>query len=93
MIIGHKASGYLVTADRNGNKVERETRQCVHCQATWVYQPGSKRRYGFCLKCHGVICGNPECQQCKGPFEKQVEAALKNPPSGYKSSGGLLVPV
>jgi hypothetical protein len=61
MIHGHKESGYFVTADGEGRKIEGETRQCVHCQFTWEYKPGSGDVRGFCLKCNGFLCGRPEC--------------------------------
>ena len=61
MIVGHKPNGYTSTATGEGKKVEGETRQCVHCQYTWQYQPGSGARRGFCLHCYGLICGREEC--------------------------------
>lgn len=61
MIHGHKPSSYFVTADRAGNKVEGECRQCVHCMYTWEYQPGSGIERGYCLRCGGFICARPEC--------------------------------
>lgn len=73
MIVGHKPAGHVVFYDAKGNKIERETRQCVHCQKTWIYQPGSKRKYGFCLKCYGIICAECAMKECNGPFEKQLE--------------------
>jgi len=73
MILGHKPSGYVVTFDKNGNKIEQETRQCIHCQKTWIYQPGSKRKYGFCLKCFGIVCATCAGKDCPGPFQKQIE--------------------
>ena len=70
MIIGHKPSGYITRGTLYGKK-EFETRQCVHCQRTWVYQPGSKNQRGFCLKCYGVLCGNPVCLKECMPYEKR----------------------
>jgi len=63
MIHGHKPNGYFVTADGNGHKIEGESRQCVHCQYTWEYHPGSGIQRGYCLKCDGFMCARPECQQ------------------------------
>jgi hypothetical protein len=65
MILGHKPSAYVVHFDRNGKKIEEETRQCVHCSYEWVYRPGSRKIRGFCLKCYGVVCGRDECCACK----------------------------
>ena len=75
MISGqNKPSGYFVSYDKNDNKVEGETRQCIHCQATWIYKPGSGRKYGFCLRCGGVTCNKPSCNTCKqcAPFSEAV---------------------
>lgn len=60
-IRGDKPSGYFTTFDKYGNKIEGETRQCAHCQFTWVYQPGSGRTRGLCRKCNGLTCARPEC--------------------------------
>lgn len=61
MIHGHKENGYFVTQDRDGNKIEGSTRQCVHCQAIWQYVPGSGIRRGYCVNCDGFVCARPEC--------------------------------
>lgn len=60
-IIGHKPSGFSLSADGEGKRIDGETRQCVHCQYTWQYRPGSGARRGFCLHCYGLICGRAEC--------------------------------
>jgi len=62
MIHGNRASGYTVTGDGDGVRREGETRQCVHCQYTWEYVPGSGTRRGWCLKHGGFICARPECE-------------------------------
>ena len=61
MIHGHKPNGYYVTATGEGHKIEGETRQCVHCQYTWQYRPGSGITRGYCLSCDGFMCGRDEC--------------------------------
>lgn len=61
MIHGHKPSAYFATADGDGHKIEGECRQCVHCQFTWEYRPGSGIERGYCLMCGGFICARPEC--------------------------------
>lgn len=63
MIHGHKPSGYTVTQDESGCRIEGETRQCVHCQFTWIYQPGSGDRRGWCLNCNGFVCAREECMK------------------------------
>lgn len=61
MIHGHKPAAYFVTADGEGHKIEGECRQCVHCQFTWEYHPGSGDRRGYCLRCGGFLCARAEC--------------------------------
>ena len=67
MIFGHKPSGYFATADGEGHKIEGETRQCIHCQYTWEYRPGSGVVRGYCGRCHGFVCARDEC------IKKQIE--------------------
>lgn len=78
-ILGHKPAGYSVSLDLKGNKLEKEYRQCVHCQFTWEYIPGSGAKRGFCLKCFGLTCGRLECLQagCNGSFEKALDQREK----------------
>ncbi len=88
MIHGEKPSGYTVTYDRDGRKMEGETRQCVHCQFIWVYQPGSGTRRGYCTKCQGLICARQECiaeqKRLTGnnfdcfPFEEMVKLQMND---------------
>ena len=63
MIQGHKPSGYVQTGTAEGGRVERETRQCCHCQHTWLYVPGSGDRRGYCLKHNGFLCGLDQCMR------------------------------
>lgn len=88
MIKGYKPSGYFVTIDKNGNKVEGETRQCVHCQFTWEYIPGSGRERGFCLNCRGLLCGAKACMQHCAPFSEIAQQGYKE----YElTDGGVFV--
>lgn len=61
MIHGHKPNGYFATSNGEGYSIQGECRQCVHCQFTWEYQPGSGTRRGYCLKHDGFLCARPEC--------------------------------
>jgi hypothetical protein len=61
MITGQKPNGYFSTFDEHGMKIEGETRQCVHCQHTWEYRPGSGITRGWCMSCHGFVCAREEC--------------------------------
>ena len=77
-ITGHKPSGHFHTFDPSGRKVEGETRQCCHCERTWVYMPQDsrlirvlvnphqevKKERGFCLLCHGLVCAEADCCPC-----------------------------
>ena len=58
MIHGQKPSAYFVTTTGDGQKVEGECRQCVHCQYTWEYRPGSGIERGYCLRCGEVGVAN-----------------------------------
>lgn len=57
----NKPSGHFSTIDANGNRVEGETYQCIHCQHIWIPQPGSGIRRGYCNKHQGMLCGRQEC--------------------------------
>lgn len=65
MIEGRRPSGHLVTTNEFGGRMELETRQCVHCQFTWTYDPHDEARArtvrGFCLRCYGYTCERVEC--------------------------------
>ena len=76
MITGHKPSGYFVTSDGEGHKIEGETRQCVHCGYTWEYKPGSGDRRGWCIACNGFVCARDECMKMQLNLQKlyQFEA-------------------
>lgn len=63
MISGDKPNGYFTKYDAKGNKIEGETRQCVHCQYIWEYVPGSGKRRAICLSCKGLTCARPECME------------------------------
>lgn len=69
-----RPSGYFSYFDPiSGKRQEGETRSCVHCGATWIYDPMAsfKRKLGLtskkpvtrgtCMKCNGLVCASPEC--------------------------------
>ncbi len=66
--------GEVSYIDRETGKTlfEGYLRQCMHCQHTWTYKPGSGVLRGFCVKCNGHTCGRFECQTCYHK-EKQIE--------------------
>lgn len=67
-----KPHGHVTIVTAEGSCIERDTLRCVHCQHTWVVQPGSGKRRGFCTQCAGPTCGAPQCCDCV-PFEKKLE--------------------
>lgn len=62
----------ITDIDTGERLFEGYLRQCMHCQYTWTYKPGSGIRRGFCVNCNGFICGKPRCDTCYHK-EKQVE--------------------
>ena len=73
MIVGHKPSGYYETYDENGKKIEGEHRQCVHCQYTWEYKPGSGTVRGWCNSCYGFVCAREECLKQQFDLVRQYQ--------------------
>lgn len=79
-----RPSGYFQTFDPDkGTNIEGETRSCVHCGFTWIYNPmdsfdrklaGKLERRGTCIKCLGLVCAQPHCLEagCK-PLQQWVE--------------------
>lgn len=57
-----RAAGYGTWMEGDGQRMEADYLQCVHCQFTWVVQPGSGINRGFCSECPGPTCGKRECQ-------------------------------
>jgi hypothetical protein len=74
MIFGHKPNGYFRTFDGHSKKIEGETHQCIHCQFTWQYKPGSGIERGYCLRHNGFLCGRPEC----AAMQKRLMAEIPN---------------
>lgn len=65
--------GFITLTELDGTILhEGELRQCIHCQYTWSHKPGSERPYGLCLKCNGLTCGRPQCDDCYH-IEKRLE--------------------
>lgn len=63
MINGYKPNGHFRTFSDLGHKIEGETRQCVHCQFMWNYQPGSGSIRGFCIRHNGFTCNRDQCNR------------------------------
>lgn len=78
--------GFLSDPDINGGAPqEHETIQCVHCGCHRRYED-YQRSGGFCMKCHGPICGR-RCEICI-PAEVQITC----PEKVRITSGGIAVP-
>lgn len=83
-----RPSGYFQTFDPlSGRNIEGETRSCVHCSFTWIYNPresfdrklaGNPIVRGKCMSCYGQVCARPACLK-RGciPVMKQIEALEK----------------
>lgn len=55
-------SGILISTPLEGGpSIQRDTVSCIHCGTTWIWQPGSGRRRGWCCCCNGIVCGLPAC--------------------------------
>lgn len=100
-----RASGYFSYFDPvTGTRQEGETRSCVHCGATWIYDPKAdlNRKFGLtsakpvtrgtCLSCGGLVCALPDCLQ-RGcvPMMQQIEdmEATARQQNQILSPGGL----
>jgi hypothetical protein len=59
-----RPAGHIIIVGESGPTIERDTLQCVHCDAHWVVVPGSGRRRGWCMKCRGPHCGASGCWAC-----------------------------
>ena len=77
-----RPKGHIFVTDPDGNLVESDTLQCVHCGAHWQVQPGSGKIRGFCSRCNGPICG-PKCLDCV-PREQQLQNIEQGQPKGYR---------
>ena len=67
--------GYSVERTPDGKFIIKNIYTCCHCQYTWEAETGSlggKMAGGFCGRCVGYICKNPDCEQCV-PWEQRLE--------------------
>ncbi len=66
-------SGVLIATPLDGSpESQQDVVHCVHCSRLWMWEKGSGRRRGFCLKCGGFTCGNAKCDVCV-PKEQQID--------------------
>lgn len=66
--------GVLYIRYEDGRREERDILTCAHCQATWIVEPGSGKRRGWCLKCGGPLCGKAPCMASCVPFERWLDS-------------------
>ena len=77
--------GTMSWTEKGSDKVlfVAKTLQCKHCGKHWIPQPGSGRVRGWCMNCHGPICG-PGCATCV-PEEALLENYEKGRPLDFRS--------
>ena len=72
----HKPHGHSVEFGPSGELIFNNLYTCCHCQYTWEAPTGSlggKKAGGFCGKCVGYICRNPDCLKECIPVEQRLE--------------------
>lgn len=80
-------SGILISTPLDGGPVvTHDTVSCIHCGYNWVWQAGSGRRRGWCMKCAGIVCGRPACQQigCNGGQDRILDNLEAGKPLDHK---------
>jgi hypothetical protein len=89
----------ILTPGDGGPVIEADTVMCVHCNRHWVWQQGSGRKRGWCMRCNGITCGLPTCDACV-PLEQRLENWEHGRPTefrptvaavGVNISGGQLI--
>lgn len=86
-----KASGHFEITGPWGELRRGDTLRCVHCQHTWMVEPGSGRSRGYCTNCMGYVCGAPECEACIN-WERRLENLEAGRPELTPSPAMVLVP-
>lgn len=72
-----KPAGFSTEIGPYGEITVRPIHSCCHCQKTWEEVKGSGRLRGYCSRCHGYVCGHPDCMVCIN-----WEAKLENVEAG-----------
>jgi hypothetical protein len=97
---GRRAGVLISTPFESDATQHRDLVQCVHCQFTTVWTPGSGRYWGWCARCNGFYCGwKPTCHQCVPALQMienleagmPYELAIRHRPIRI-STAGLLLP-
>ena len=72
------AKGVLISTPVEGGPTEeRDLVQCVHCQYSWVWEPGSGKLRGYCTRCNGPVCGHRACRERGCVHHEQLLHAIE----------------
>lgn len=90
-----RTSGVVITTPLDGSpETIADTVQCVHCQRHWIYLPKSGTKWGYCLNCAGITCGNRRCGENCVPAEQWLENVEQGRPEGHRRiivpAGGVI---
>lgn len=79
-----KDKGTLTIVDPGKDKplLTVGTAQCVHCGGHFPIRPGSGTVRGWCMNCHGPVCGKG-CVKCV-PTEQMLENIEKDIPIDHR---------
>ena len=87
-------AGITIESGPYGETIERYLYACCHCGATWectTRELGGKLAGGYCGKCVGFFCKNPNCEKCI-PFEQQLENVEAGLPRDTQRKTSILIP-
>lgn len=90
-----KPSGYSVETGPYGEMVVRSLFSCCHCGFTWEAPSdsvGGQQAGGFCGKCVGFLCRNPDCLKECVPFERRLENEEAGKPRLTPGPARVVVP-
>lgn len=62
----------IIIAHEMGKVDEWDCVQCVHCTGAIKIEAGSGKKRGFCMKCMGPTCGQPDCESGCRPAKKLI---------------------
>lgn len=91
ILIGRRSHGQDTISWDDGRTEEYDVLQCVHCQFSWAYKPGSGAHRGWCRRCDGPVCGKSQCMTCN-PIVQQMEDYDREFAAREASAPALWVP-
>jgi hypothetical protein len=62
----------IIITNEFGPPDELDCVQCVHCTGAIKIVAGSGKKRGFCMKCMGPTCGQPDCENGCRPAAKLI---------------------